>query len=102
MDRPERESEKDYVLIVHEVEDYSRWKQVFDAAAGIRREAGEIEYQLLAFDDDARRIVHLSRWTSLQAAWDFFESPRLVEIRREAGVVAPEFFYLEQLEAGLL
>lgn len=102
MDGPEHDREKRYVLIVHEVEDYPKWKQVFDAAAGIRREAGEIEYQLFALDRDARQIVHLSRWTSLDAARDFFESPRLAEIRREAGVVAPEFRYLEQLEAGTL
>lgn len=102
MDEPEHDSEGRYVLIVHEVEDYPKWKQVFDAAAGIRREAGEIEYQLFVFDRDARQIVHLSRWTSLDAARDFFESPRLVEIRREAGVVAPEFRYLGQLEAGTL
>lgn len=59
MDGREHDSEGRYVLIVHEVEDYSKWKQVFDAAAGRRREAGEIEYQLFAFDRDARQIVHL-------------------------------------------
>ena len=32
----------------------------------------------------------------------FFESPELVEIRRQAGVESPEFLYLHQLEAGTL
>ncbi|WP_254956681.1 MULTISPECIES: hypothetical protein [unclassified Cyanobium] len=32
----------------------------------------------------------------------FFESPELVEIRRQAGVESPEFPYLHQLEAGTL
>ncbi len=91
-----------HVLIIHEVEDYKKWKAIFDDAATIRREAGEIAYQLLACDTDARRVVHFSRWTSLDAARAFFESPRLVDIRRIAGVLAPEFFYLNEIEAKTL
>lgn len=91
-----------YVLIIHEVADYAAWKLVFDGAAGIRREAGERSYQVLRYEGDGNRIVHFSRWTSLEAARAFFESPRLVRIREEAGVKAPEFRYLEELEAGEL
>jgi quinol monooxygenase YgiN len=91
-----------YVLILHEVADYPAWKAIFDAAAGLRREAGERTYQVLRHEQDANRIVHFSQWTSLAAARAFFESPRLVKIREEAGVKAPEFIYLEQLEAGSL
>lgn len=91
-----------YVLIIHEVEDYPAWKTVFDNAAGIRREAGERSYQVLKYENDANRIVHFSAWTSVAAARAFFESPRLVEIRRQAGVKAPEFIYLDLLEAGTL
>ena len=91
-----------YVLIIHEVEDYPAWKKIFDNAAGIRREAGERSYQVLKYEDDANRIVHFSAWTSISAARAFFESPILVEIRRQAGVKAPEFNYLDQLEAGTL
>jgi heme-degrading monooxygenase HmoA len=91
-----------FVLIIHEVDDYAKWKAIFDEAATIRREAGEIDYQLLAYENEARRVVHFSRWTSLDAARSFFESPRLVEIRRVAGVRAPEFVYLEQIEAKQL
>jgi quinol monooxygenase YgiN len=91
-----------YVLIIHEVEDYKAWKQVFDAAADIRREAGERSYQVLKVEADANRIVHFSAWTSTLAAKLFFESPKLIQIRKEAGVKSPEFMYLDQLEAGTL
>ena len=91
-----------HVLIIHEVEDYPKWKAVFDGAATLRRDAGEIEYRLLAFDGDARQVVHFSRWTSIDAARAFFESPELVEIRRIAGVRAPEFHYLNAIAAGVL
>ncbi len=91
-----------YVLIIHEVADYPAWKKVFDAAAGIRRDAGERSYQVLKYETDANKIVHFSAWTSIADAKAFFESPKLVQIRREAGVKSPEFIYLEQLEAGTL
>lgn len=91
-----------YVLIIHEVADYAAWKLVFDGAAAIRHDAGERSYQVLKDQHDPNKIVHFSTWTSLEAARSFFESPRLVKIREEAGVKAPEFIYLEELEAGTL
>ncbi len=91
-----------YVLIIHEVDAYPAWKTIFDHAAGIRKQAGEIRYQLLRHETDANRIVHFSEWTSLDQARHFFESPELIEIRREAGVNAPEFHYLHEIEQGLL
>lgn len=91
-----------YVLIIYEVEDYQAWKKVFDNAADIRKEAGEISYHVLKYENDANKIVHFSVWTSHENAKSFFESPKLVQIRKEAGVKAPDFIYLDQLEAGIL
>ena len=91
-----------HVLIIHEVESYPAWKTVFDQAAGIRKSAGEISYQLLRYDKDANNIVHFSEWSSLENARRFFESPELVEIRQKAGVKAPDFIYLQELERGVL
>lgn len=91
-----------YVLIIHEVESYPAWKAVFDQAAEIRKTAGEISYQLLRYDNDANNIVHFSQWSSLDNARQFFESPELVEIRKKAGVKAPKFIYLQEIERGFL
>lgn len=91
-----------YVLIIHEVENYEAWKQVFDRAQSIRKEAGERSYQVLKYDNEPNKIVHFSAWTSTTDARAFFESPALVKIREEAGVKAPEFIYLDQLDSGVL
>ncbi len=91
-----------YVLIIHEVADYLAWKKVFDSAADIRKAAGERSYQVLHYEHEPNKIVHFSAWTSIADAKAFFESPRLVQIRKEAGVKAPDFSYLDQLEAGTL
>ncbi|HMU29713.1 MAG: antibiotic biosynthesis monooxygenase [Nitrospira sp.] len=91
-----------YVLIIHEVDAYPAWKSIFDQAAQIRKQAGEIRYQLLQHDTNPNRLVHFSEWTSLDKARSFFESPELVEIRRKAGVKAPAFHYLNEVEQGRL
>ncbi len=89
-----------HVLIIHEVASYPAWKKIFDGAANIRQAAGERSWQVLRYENDPQKIVHFSVWTSIAAARAFFESPELVQIRKDAGVRAPEFIYLEQIEAG--
>ena len=92
----------EHVLIIHEVEDYEAWKEIFDAAATIRKDAGEQSYQVLKLNTNANQIVHFSKWSSIANAKAFFESAKLVEIRQQAGVKTPEFIYLELLEEGVL
>ena len=91
-----------YVLIIHQVEDYDRWKAIFDDAAERRSEAGERAYQVFRYSHDPGRIVHLSRWVSEARARAFLQSPELVELRAQAGVLAPEFHYLEEVDSGTL
>jgi quinol monooxygenase YgiN len=91
-----------YVLIIHEVVDYEAWKKVFDDASEIRKQAGERAYQVLKYESNPNKVVHFSSWTSIEDAKQFFESPELVKIRKEAGVKSPDFIYLEQIESGTL
>ena len=92
----------DHVLIIHEVEDYPTWKEIFDNASSIRKSAGEQSYQVLKYEHDSNKIVHFSKWSSISSAKAFFESSELVKIREQAGVKSPEFIYLEELESGVL
>ena len=91
-----------FVLIIHEVVDYASWKKIFDAAADLRRAAGERWYQVLQDAQNPNRVVHFSSWVSLTDAQNFFESPEVAKIRSDAGVKSPEFIYLNQVEAGTL
>ncbi len=92
----------EYVLIIHEVEDYDIWKTIFDNASSIRKDAGEISYQVLKYENNPNKIVHFSKWPSIANAKTFFESPQLVTIRKNAGVKEPEFIYLKQVAEGIL
>ena len=65
----------DYVLIIHAVKDYAAWKQIFDDAATIRKEAGEQSYQVLKYELDANKIVHFSKWTRLTKQKHFLNHP---------------------------
>ncbi len=91
-----------HVLILHAVADYEAWKRVFDSAATMRKEAGELSYRVLRDREDANNVVHFSAWTTHDDAMRFFQSPELEEIRRKAGVTAPTFHYLHLLECGVL
>lgn len=42
-----------YVLIIHEADDYAVWKKGFDKASELRKSAGEIEFQVLRYDDNS-------------------------------------------------
>ena len=90
------------VLIIHEVEDYNAWKKIFDDAASLRKNAGELSFQVLKYQNEPNKIVHFSRWSSIESAKSFFESPELVAIRKKAGVKAPQFIYLELMAEGVL
>ena len=77
-------------------------EKIFDEASSMRKEAGEISYQVLQYEGDSKKIVHFSVWHSLESAKNFFQSHELIKIRINAGVKSPEFIYLEQLESGIL
>jgi heme-degrading monooxygenase HmoA len=64
-----------FVLVIHEVEDYGAWKSAFDGAARLLTEAGELEFQVLTDTTNPNRIVHFAKWTSVEKARAFFESP---------------------------
>lgn len=60
-----------YVLIIHEVGDDAAWKTVFDDAATIRKQDGERSYQVLNYENDPNKIIHVLAWTSTRNARAF-------------------------------
>lgn len=80
----------DYVLIIHEVEDHAGWEKGFDQASALWKSTGEIQYQVLEFENEPNKVVHFSRWASFQQAKDFFESNQVQEIRQRLGVGCKE------------
>jgi len=91
-----------FVQVTHKVDEYEAWKKGFDQAHDLRKSAGEIEYQIFRYDSDPNIVVHCSKWQSKEQAKLFFESDKVKDIRKNLGVHAPEFLYLDELERGVL
>ncbi len=88
-----------YVVIKHKVEDYSRWKPVFDEHGTTRGKAGCKGGQLFHISDDPNSILILFEWDIKENAMRFIESEDLKKRMQKAGVVGkPEISILEKIE----
>lgn len=89
-----------YSLFVrHHVQDYAKWKPVFDQHEVARREYGITSYSLHRDFNDRNTIIIALRATDLKKAQEFVESPTLREAMERGGVQGqPEFWFTEDIE----
>ncbi|MEX0744752.1 MAG: antibiotic biosynthesis monooxygenase [Phycisphaeraceae bacterium] len=92
-----------HVMIRHRVQDFERWRQVFEAAADFRRDGGEQRYEVFEIHDDPDHVVLLFEWDSMERARAFLANPELSDAMDQAGVESPpEVWFLEQRTVGTL
>jgi len=88
-----------YVVVKHKVEDYSRWKPVFDEHGPTREKAGCKGGQLFRISDEPNNIFILFEWDKKENATRFVESEDLKKRMQQAGVIGkPEAYILEKIE----
>ena len=88
-----------YMLVRHKVEDYERWKPVFDDHQATRRESGGKGGFLFRNADDPNETLILLEWPDLEDARRFARSDDLRETMQRAGVAEqPDIFFLEDVE----
>ena len=91
-----------YLLERHKVQDYDRWRKVFDEDAGNRAASGSRGARIFRDTDDPSELVVLFEWESLEMARQRVESQavkqKFGEARVAGGVEQTEFYFLE--EAG--
>jgi len=89
-----------YLLVRHKVEDYERWKPVFDHDQGAtRRRSGSEGGWILRNADDPSELVVLLQWDSLENARRFAGADELGKAMQRAGVVdQPDVLFLEEVE----
>ena len=78
-----------YMLVQHQVEDFAKWKTVFDSALDMRRAGGEKSAQILHDADDVNSLTLLFEWDSLENAQQYAQNPDLKAAMQEAGVTSP-------------
>ena len=87
-----------YLLIHHKVEDYGKWKPLFDGHEATRKAAGSLGARLLRNKNDSNDVVAIITWTDMQHAQAFTESPDLHAVMQNAGVLGtPEVLFLEEI-----
>jgi quinol monooxygenase YgiN len=88
-----------YLVIRHTVEDYARWKPLFDQHCVTRQNNGCRGGQLFRNANSPNELVILFEWDNLEKARQFSQSSDLREIMRRAGVIGqPDIYFLEKIE----
>jgi quinol monooxygenase YgiN len=90
-----------YLIIRHKVEDYDRWKPVFDDHGPTRAEFGSTGYQLLRSADNPNELVMIFEVQDIDRVKELVFSDDLREKMQNAGVAdQPDFYFLDEIERG--
>lgn len=88
-----------FLIVHHTVEDYDKWKGVFDEHAASRKEHGSRGARVFRSGNNPNEVVAITEWDSLDAAHKFAESPGLGEAMQRAGVTSrPDLFFIEEVD----
>ena len=86
-----------YLLLRHQVKDYDRWKSIYDAHKAARELAGLEEQHVFRDAGNSNLVTILYRARDIEMARMFAESPDLLEIMKQAGVMdKPEMCILNK------
>jgi heme-degrading monooxygenase HmoA len=82
-----------YVLIIHKIEDYDKWRPVFDENMTNRKNNGSKEAHVFRNADNPNEIVILYEWDNLDNAKQFFESQDIKTKMQSAGVIGKPYIH---------
>jgi hypothetical protein len=84
-----------YILIRHKVEDYTKWKPVFDEHGAARKEIGSKGGYLLRNIDDPNEVVMFLEVEDLEKTRQFVQSEDLRQAMERSGVAdQPDIYFL--------
>lgn len=85
-----------HLLVRHRVEDYARWRPIFDDHASMREQYGSSGGQVFRNADDPAEVVMLFEVGDLDRAREFVGSDGLRDAMQSAGVVGqPDVLFLD-------
>ncbi len=88
-----------YALFRLKVEDYAKWKPVFDEMSATRKASGSKGGHLFRNADDPNELVILLEWDHLEKARQFAKSGDLLQAMQRAGVSGrPDICFLDEVE----
>lgn len=87
------------LIVRHKVNDYGKWKQVYDDFAPTRKENGVIGASVQRDASDPNTLFVTHRFNDLETARDFAESEDLKSAMANAGVAGPpQIWFAEEIE----
>lgn len=87
------------ILVRHKVEDFKKWRPVFDGDAARRKSAGSKGCRLFHDEGDPNEVIVLCQWKDLDRAHQFAESEDTRQAMERAGVMGkPEVYFLDEIE----
>jgi quinol monooxygenase YgiN len=85
----------------HRVEDYSKWKEVFDSTAEYKRSHGGKGYRILAIEGDNNHLLVMEEFETEDQIREVLGSDYVREAMGRAGYSdEPDIQVVEQLEEG--
>jgi heme-degrading monooxygenase HmoA len=89
-----------HTIIKLKVEDYDKWKPIFDEHSATRKAEGEKGGRLFHNINDPSEVIIYLRWETIENARKFFESEDLKNTMQKAGVIGkPDIYFLEEVES---
>lgn len=89
-----------HLLVHHKVEDYNKFKPVFDMHASARSEAGSKGGKVFRNASNPNEVFVLLEWDNLENAQKFAQSNTIKEAMKNAGVIGmPEIYFVEEAAA---
>ena len=86
------------IINSHKVENFGKWKQGFDAGAGMRKELGITIKGVFQSADDENHVTVISEMPSAEIAKAVLSSPELKAAGEKSGVIStPEIKILNQI-----
>ncbi len=88
-----------YSLSRIKVEDYAKWKTVFDQLADARKASGGAKEGTLFRDaDNPNDITILIEWDTLENARKFIQSDTVKNALKKSGAIKSDFYFLNEVE----
>ncbi len=91
-----------WIHMHYRVQDYNKWKEVYDKTAEYKRHQGWKRYRLYQVAGNRNDLVVMEQFDTLERAQAYGGSDYLRQAQDQAGVVPPvEVLYIDGLEEGL-
>ena len=87
------------LFVRHKVDDYGKWKRVYDEFASVRKENGVTAASVHRDADDADFVIVTHQFKNVNAAKAFADSEQLKSAMADAGVGGPpEMWFARDIE----